>query len=333
MSHTHWNAPKLLEASGAYQQSCALHAALELDLFTTLNERPMTCQQLATAKASSLRGMHALLCALTALGLLVREGDLYAPCDETRKYLSRASSHYMGHIILHHKSLVSAWDRLAEAVRTGKPTRTSSHRTADKEEREHFLMGMFNVATMQAQTIAAALDMHDVSRLLDLGGGPGTYAITFCQRNPTLEAVIYDLPGTRPIAESVVAKHGLAERVSFQEGDFLKDPITGNYDVVWISQVLHAMGPEESAGLIRKAAGTLNPGGVLYVQEFILDGKDGAPVHPALFGCNMLVGTDTGQVYETEELCRMVADAGAREVDRIEISLPQGCGIIMGCFA
>jgi SAM-dependent methyltransferase len=333
MPTTKWTPGQLLEASGAYWRSSAIHAALELDLFTAMEERSATCQQLAATLSCSQRGMYALLCALTAMGLLERQDKLYASTEEARKYLCRTSPQYMGHIILHHKSLVPAWNKLAEAVRTGRPTRTSSHRTENQEEREHFLMGMFNVATLQAKAIAAALDIGGAARLLDMGGGPGTYAITFCQQHPALEAVIYDLPSTRPIAESVVASHHLSQRISFQAGDFLKDPVAGTYDVVWISQVLHAMGPEDAARLVRKAAGALSPGGTLYIQEFLLDGEGGAPVHPALFGCNMLVGTDSGQAYDSEELRRMLADAGAVRVVRLSMSLPQGCGIIEGRFA
>jgi SAM-dependent methyltransferase len=221
---------------------------------------------------------------------------------------------------------------LSEAVRSGKSTRESSHRTEDAMQREHFLLGMFNVAAQQAGTIAAALDLRNRTRLLDLGGGPGTYAIHFCLQNPHLSAVVYDLPTTRPFAEKIIARYGLEQRIQFMEGDFLRESLTGRYDAVWISQVLHAMDDESSALLLEKAARMLTPGGLLLIQEFILNDVGDGPAHPALFGCNMLVGTESGKVYTEKELLGLLRRSGASDVRRLALDLPMGCGIVSGAF-
>jgi SAM-dependent methyltransferase len=227
---------------------------------------------------------------------------------------------------------VPAWSRLTEAVRSGASTRQSSHLTEDAAQREHFLLGMFNVASQQAETVAAALDLRNRTRLLDLGGGPGTYAVRFCQQNPQLSAVIYDLPTTRPFAEMIIARYGLTPRIRFTAGDFVQEAVTGSFDVVWISQVLHAMDDEGSAALLEKAARVLAPGGLLLIQAFILNnGRDG-PAHPALFGCNMLVGTESGKVYTEQELFALLRRSGATDVRRLALDLPMGCGIVSGAF-
>jgi SAM-dependent methyltransferase len=191
---------------------------------------------------------------------------------------------------------------------------------------------MFNVASQQAQSIAAALDLRNRTRLLDLGGGPGTYAVHFCLQNPHLSATVYDLPATRPFAERIVARYRLAQRIQFMEGDFLREAVTGRYDVVWISQVLHAMDDEGSAVLLEKAARVRTPGGLLLIQEFVLDDSRDGPEHPALFGCNMLVGTESGKAYTEKELFELLRRSGASDVRRLDLALPLGCGIVSGSF-
>jgi SAM-dependent methyltransferase len=321
-----------MKASGAYWQSCALHSGVELGIFTVLHSESMTADTLAQRFSCDRRGLETLLTALCALGLLRKDGDLYASAPAVCEYLSEQSPEYFGHIVLHHQSLVPAWSRLSEAVRSGRSARESSHRTEDAAQREHFLLGMFNVACRQAGHIAAALDLRDRMRLLDLGGGPGTYAVHFCLQNPHLSAIIYDLPTTRPFAEKIIARYGLTERIQFAEGDFLQETLTGRYDVVWISQVLHAMDHEGAAVLLEKAARVLTPGGLLLIQEFILNDERDGPEHPALFGCNMLVGTESGKVYTEKELFELLRWSGASDVRRLDVDLPMGCGIVAGGF-
>ena len=113
-------------------------------------------------------------------------------------------------------------------------------------------------------------------------------------------------------------------------GDYLKEDILGSYDVAWLSQILHAEGPEDCQRIIEKAASVLEPGGLLLIHEFILkDSKDG-PLQPALFSLNMLLGTANGRSYSEAEIMEMLAGAGAREIKRIPSQFPSESGIIAG---
>ena len=114
-------------------------------------------------------------------------------------------------------------------------------------------MGMFNVARQQADKIAAALDLKGRKQLIDIGGGPGTYAVSFCWHNPELKATIFDLPTTEPFARKIVKRFGLAERIDFLSGDFLKGPLPASQDVAWLSLVLHGENPENAQRMLHLA--------------------------------------------------------------------------------
>ncbi len=321
---------ELLKLSGSYWSSCALHAGVKLDLFTRLAEGPATAGELSRATGCDRRGTAMLLDALTSLELLEKKGDSYATTPFSSEYLSTASEAYLGHIILHHHHLMEGWSRLDQAVRNGTPTWSGPSRNRDDGIRESFLMGMRNMATQAAPLIVPAIDLSARKRLLDLGGGPGTYAIHFCRHNPRLQAVILDLPSTRPVAERSVAEAGLGERVSFVAGDITRDPIDGGFDVLWVSQLLHGEGPAVAARIIDKGVRALLPGGLVLVQEFILDDNRAAPLFPALFSLNMLVNTPEGQSYSQAELAGMMAEAGVRDIRRLPLELPSGAGIMAG---
>ena len=333
MPSKEWTGPELLRFSSAYWSCCALQAGVILDVFTVLDEAggAVKAEALAARLECDARGLSMLLDALTALGFLDRENGAPALPESARRYLSRRSSEFLGYIIMHQADIMPGWARLADAVRTGKKTREqTSPRTQSAEERENFLMGMFNIAVAQAETVASALDLSGRTRLLDLGGGPGTYAVYFCRRNPSLAATIFDLPSSAPIAEKIVKQFGLGQRIDFVGGDFLQDTLPTGYDAVWLSQVLHGESPEDAAKLVARGAGTLNPGGLLCVQEFIIDDDREGPLHSTLFSLNMLVGTHGGQAYTQSEIAAMMEKAGARDIRRLEAELPPGCGIMVG---
>lgn len=324
------NPSELLQLSGNYWSACALHSAVKLDIFTHLDLDEATAAEIAGLTGCSERGMTMLLNAMTAIGLLTKDTDKFNAPPSTIKFLSKKSKEYLGHIIMHHHHLVSGWYNLDQAVKEGAPVRTSVSRTDDDSARESFLMGMYNLASLAAPHVVPSIDLTGRRRLLDLGGGPGTYAIHFCLHNPDLTAVIYDLESTRRFAEETIDRFELSDRIVFNGGDILNDDIGSGYDVIWISHLLHSEGPEEAGLMLKKAATALLPGGLLLVQEFVLGDDESSPVFPVLFSLNMLIGTEQGQSYTQSELTEMMTKAGINHITRHPLVLPNGAAILCG---
>lgn len=320
---------KLLELSGSYWQTCTLHGGVKLDLFTTIGEFSLAADAVAEKIGAPARSLAMLLDALCAMGLLKKEDEKYRNTQLSSTFLSKSSPKYIGFMIMHHHHMVESWSRLDEAVMSGKPVRTKISFEED-DRRESFLMGMFNIAMATAPTLVPTLDISGRKQLLDLGGGPGTYAIQFCLHNPDLKCVVFDLPTTRPFAEKTIERFGQQNRISFQDGDFLKDPIRGEYDVVWISQILHGDSPSDCKRIIKKAASVLQPGGMIIIHDFILNNKKDAPLFPALFSLNMLLGTDGGQAYSEKEIMEMLKEAGFSNLSRTPYKGPMESGLIIG---
>lgn len=333
MEEKAWSPADLLQLSGGYWSACALHAGVKLDVFTPLADRALTAHGLAEVLESDARGLAMLLNALAALGLLEKKGNNYADTPFAAEFLCRTSPSYLGHIIRHHHHLMEGWAHLDEAVKSGGPIRKRVSHDAGEEELESFEMGMFNLAMQVAPRIVPQINLSGRRRLLDLGGGPGTYAIHFCMQNPDLTAVVYDLPTTRPFAELTIDRFGLTGRIAFADGDFIAEGIKGTFDVAWLSHILHSEGPEVCAVILQKAVAALEPGGMMLVQEFILNDSHDGPPFPALFSLNMLIGTPVGRAYSEGELFNMLAAAGVGDLKRLPLQLPNGAGVIAGTVA
>jgi predicted O-methyltransferase YrrM len=323
------NPGHLLEISGRYWETCTLHAGVKLDVFTIIGSDSLSGSDVAQKLGADKRAVEMFLNALTAMNLLSKSDDRYSNTAVSATFLVKDSPRYVGHIIKHHHHLVESWVQLDSAVQTGQPIRTKASYD-DEEWRESFLMGMFNIAMNLAPVIVPLIDLSGRRHLVDLGGGPGTYAIQFCLNNPELKATVYDLPTTRPFAEKTIAAFGLSDRIDFRDVDYLEEGIQGTYDVAWLSHILHAESPEDCRNIVKMAVGALEPGGMILIHEFILNNSMDGPLFPALFSLNMLIGTSAGQSYSEQQLKDMLSEAGVRDFRRIHFESANDSSVIAG---
>jgi SAM-dependent methyltransferase len=328
MTQQEWNPGLLLKLSGSYWQTCALHTAVKLDLFTAIGQEELTAKQVAQQTGLNPGALTRLLDALAAMQLLVKENDCYLNTPSAEKFLSAGSQSYIGHMIKHHHHLMDSWARMAESMQTGKPNRGRA--SFSDEERESFLMGMFVMGMHTAPILAKEIDLAGRQSLIDIGGGPGTFAIHFCLQNPQLKATVYDLPTTRPFAEKTIGNFSLTERIDFMDGDYVNQSIEGAYDAAWLSHILHGEGPDTCIEILKKAVAVLKPGGLVCIHDFILKDTMDGPLFPALFSINMLLGTESGQSYSQAQLMAMLAEAGVKKIKRLPYVGPTESGVIIG---
>ncbi len=322
-----WSVQQLLGVSSAYWKGCALQAGVRLEIFTHLDDKKMSLTDLSKAIQANTRGTELLLNALAGMRLLVKKGNIYNNTPFASQILSRNSKAYMGHIVLHHHHLVDGWAQLNDAVTTGKPVVKRSY--GEEIERESFLMGMFNLAMGIAPGLTEQFDLWGRKKMLDLGGGPGTYAIYFCLANPSLKATIFDRSTTEPFALKTVKKFALADRINFASGDFTNDTISGGpFDVAWLSHILHSNDYDTCQHIITKTVGAMEEGGVILIHDFILDNNKDTPEHAALFALNMLIN-NAGRSYSKDEISKMLSKAGAKTIEHHPYRGPNGSSVLM----
>jgi len=324
-----WTPEEILKTSGAYWQSFTLHAAVKLDIFSLVEDGLNTIDALADELTADSRALNMFLLALVAMGLIKKNGDVFENLEHSRTFLVKHSTQYFGSIILHSYNSVKSWSMLVEAVTSGRSDKNILDMPED--ERRNFLMGMNVLATINSKNAAEAVDLSGCRHLLDLGGGPGTYSICFCKKNPDLKATIYDLIETEKIAEQMVNDAGLNQRIDFMAGNFVEDEINGSYDAAWISHILHGESFDTCVKILKKAASSMQPGSKIFVHDFILDNDGAGPLFPAVFSLNMLVNTQEGQSYTENEISNMFQQVGLCDIERLSFRGDNDSGIICGC--
>jgi hypothetical protein len=299
----------------AFMESRALLTALELDLFTAVASGA-TASEAAAARGTDAASTERLLNALAALGLVAKKDAVFAPTAAAARLLVRGGAEDSVDALLHQSTLWRTWSGLTETVQTGRPAARGEMADRGDDWTVPFIAAMHRGAAQRAPQLVQAVGTAGVRRLLDVGGGSGAFSIALAQANPSLSAVILDLPAVLPIAEGHVAAAGLAGRVTTRAGDLRRDDLGSGFDLVLLSSICHMLGPDENRDLLRRSFAALDAGGRVVVSDFLLAADRAAPRQAALFSINMLVGTPAGDCYTEAEYAGWMREAGFGEVDR-----------------
>jgi ubiquinone/menaquinone biosynthesis C-methylase UbiE len=299
-----------------FQAAKMLSVAVDLAVFDFLEEPRSAVEAAAWLKADD-RAVGIFLNGLAALGLVEKGVDYFHNSKLASRFLVRGKDNYRGAIITHmDHTWERGWSNLKNTILVGHPegvepeTWLDTREKRDEEGIKAFIWGMHALARDLAPQVAPKLNLKGVRHLLDLGAGPATYAITFAQANPELQATAFDLPGPIEIARENIAKHGLSQRINTLTGNFLKDDIGSGYDFIWVSHILHSHDEEQCRLIIRKAVAALDSGGRLAIQEFYLNADGYTPPGAAMFGVHMLAVTPRGRAYNVEEVSEWMQEAG-----------------------
>lgn len=301
------------DAVSGYRLPRVLLAGLELDLFTAVGARTWTIPELARALKVSERGLAILCRNLAMAGLLHKKGETYRNGRLAATALNANHRAYRGGYLDLIKSHWMDWFRLLESVRSGLPV---DHDVPDGHDyRRRFTWAMHHRTLERAPAIAKELNLRRVGTLLDLGGGPGTYAMAFLAKNPQLRATVCDREAALDVAREIAATHRAGNRLSYLPLDFTKEPIPGTYEVIWYSNVLHIYSPKDNHAIFQRALAALSPGGRLIIQDAFLHDREGLyPEEATLFAVSMLLFTEGGNTYSAREVAQWLKATGFSRV-------------------
>lgn len=335
------NATDLLAIAHGFQLSRTLLTACELDVFTKLADAELPAAEVARRIGADAAATERLLNALCALGVVEKREGKFANAPVARRYLVRGGEEYMSPVYISQNW--DNWARLTDAVRRGKPvivqpfrdpariwmsalgatfrrslTRTWQVLSRSDHWLEAFVDYLRGKARRRASAVLERIDLRGVSRLIDVGGGSGHYAIAFAREVEGLEVTVFDRPEVIVHADRNIAEAGLSGRVRTVGGNFHRDDLGGDFDLVFISETVHANSPEENGALLKKAAAALVPGGRVIVQDYILADDRTGPVYGALFSLEMLLVREGADNYTDSDVRGWMADAGLERVERLE---------------
>lgn len=306
--------PQIVDLASAFYGSSVLFSAAELGVFKAIEDAggAADAEQVARETGCSIRGMRMLMDSAVAIGLLKKECGSYSNTAAGKASLVPGAPADLSNALFYNRDVYPAWGRLSEFVKHGTPVEPPTvHLGEDAQRTRRFALSMRGRALAIGRAVTGMLDLSGCSRMLDLAGGPGTYAELICRANPGLNCVTVDLPAISAVAAELVAEAGLSDRIECRSGDYHTDEYEAeSYDVVTIFGALHQESPESITAILGRAWRALRHGGKIFILDMMTDGTDTAPAFSTLFGLNMALTTDNGWVFSDEALKGWMAEAG-----------------------
>jgi hypothetical protein len=300
-----------------FMGSQALFAALELGLFTTLAEEPCGVDALASRLNSPSGPLSVLLATCQALGLVIWDGAIYANSPAAQRFLVSTTRAYIGDYYLRQVNTL-IYDRLplVRALLAGRPVAPLdyAHTLLEPHVTEEFIRGQHAGSLGPAALLARTHDFSRSTRLLDLGGGSGAFAIEAVTRVPTLSAVVFDLPQVIRVTGRIVEESGLTSQITCIGGDLRTDPWPDDADVILLSYIVSCYAPETLDALLSRALEYLPAGGEVLVHDFALYPDRSGPRNTALFLFGQLTGSAQTHAYTVDELTAAMRRSGYLDV-------------------
>jgi ubiquinone/menaquinone biosynthesis C-methylase UbiE len=306
--------PDIVHEVRSFMKSRVILSAAELDFFSRLDGKFISAEDLADMLGLDIKGTTRVLDCLVTFDLLKKEKNRYHT-TEKGSYLSSKNPESVLPMINHMNAIWENWSRLTDIVKNGtKPNIRPVVDSEAKKDRHAFIGAMHVAARRISKKIAEAYDLSTFKNLLDIGGGSGAYTIAFLNKNPNLNAVIFDLEGVIPITKERIAETGFQDRVRFLTGNFYEDDLPGGCDLALLSAIIHQNSPQQNLVLYQKIFHALVPGGKLIIRDHIMDESRTNPPVGALFALNMLVNTPAGDTYTFNEVKDTLQAAGFTDI-------------------
>lgn len=334
------NAREVFDIVAGFVYSQVLQAIVQLGLIGFLTPTPRRVDEIAEFTRLGIAECERLVSAAVALELLER-------CDDGRYTLGRMGAPLVDNeavlaMVAHHALVYRDLADPVALLRDASSPRQASElrefwpyaKQADPRSLTTAQVADYSELMSASQPLVAfeVLSAYDFSphrRILDVGGGKGTFIREVKRRYPQLDAAVFDLPGVvglareglDPIARDIdasVARHG---------GSFLSDSLPSGYDLITLVRVLHDHSDETVRMLLRRAYDALPPGGRVLVAEPMCDAPGAETVGPAYFGLYLLA-MGQGRARSPRVLFEMLKQAGFSAPRLLRTRLPLQVDVI-----
>lgn len=316
----------------AYRSSAAFFTASDFEVFTLIGDGALSAAEIAQRTGAASEPLRMVLETCADAGILARDGEKFRNTATSTVFLIKGGRAYLGDSLKYARDLYPAWGALTSLVRTGKPTMPPQTILGDdKAKTRAFVMAMHERARGIGSVLPHNVNLAGRKRLIDIGGGPGTYAVELCRQTPGLTATVLDRPGVLEVTRELVDAAGFSDRVSLLPGDYLETPFGSGYDCALLSGMMHRETPDNVNLLLKKTFAALEPGGLIMVSDvFFDDDRKNSPPFTTSFALNMMLTSDHGSAHAKTEMERWMQANGFRGITMNEMPRPNPHTLIIG---
>jgi ubiquinone/menaquinone biosynthesis C-methylase UbiE len=315
------NPAAIMQLASGFMAAKHLFAANELGLFEALADSPANLDALAARTGLTRRAARISADAMVALGLLEVQDGIYRNSKTAARFLAGPGPGDLRPFLrFWDKISYPAWTRLAETLASGPPREMFE---LDDELQHIASAGIEAILARPATTLPEAFDFGPHKRLLDIGGGTGSWSIAIAKRHQNIRASILELPTVAELATSRVTDAGLGHRITVITGDAMVGELPAGHDVFLLANLIHYWSAEQNQELLQRVRRAAQPGSALLLADFWTNAAHTEPLQAALMAGEFAAHLRNGDVYSVEEVHEWLDRTGWRFADHRPLAGPQ----------
>ena len=202
------------------------------------------------------------------------------------------------------------------SLRTGQPALPRAmgaglfdYLAAHPAESALFNEAMSDFGKSVAAAVTHAYDFSGLRKIMDVGGGNGSFAAAILTANPHLTGVVFDQPHSAPDAQRLIADAGLSQRCEFVGGDFFQS-VPGGCDACVLRWVIHDWDDERARTILCNCRAVLPPAGRLLLVESVV--PPGNEPHPSKLMDFVMLTALGGRERTADEYRELLDESGFR---------------------
>jgi SAM-dependent methyltransferase len=311
----------IMQLASGFMAAKHLFAANQLGLFEALADSPATLDALAARTGLTRRAARISADAMVALGLLEVQDGTYRNGKAAARFLAGPGPDDLRPFLRFWDRIsYPAWTRLAEALASGPPREIFE---LDDELQQVASAGIEAILAGPAAALPEVVDFGPHQRLLDIGGGTGSWSVAIAQRHRHITGAVLELPTAVELARSRVAAAGLGQRITVITGDAMAGELPTGYDVFLLANLIHYWSAEQNQELLQRVRSAAQPGSALLLADFWTNPAHTEPLQAALMAGEFATHIRTGDVYSVEEVRGWLDRTGWRFADHRPLAGPQ----------
>src|SRR5215831_9929497 len=310
----------IMKVAVGFMAAKHLFIANEIGMFEKLARGSLTLEALAERMVVPSRTTRIVADAMVTLGLLQRQGDRYHNTEVATAFLSGAAGTGLRPFLrLVNRLSYLRWARLEDAVRTD----TIIFETGfDEKERQLYSKGVEAVTAGTANALAGNYDFGRHQRVLDLGGGTGSFLLAILSRFDKVRGTLYDLPAVTSDTRRRLARTPRALQIEIVEGDFFKDPIPRGHDAIIIANIIHCFPADRVLELLHRVRNAASAAARLLLVDFWTNAVHTEPAFSAFMAGEFLLTPGRGDVYSLDDASAWFRKTGWRTIDHKPLAGP-----------
>jgi SAM-dependent methyltransferase len=310
----------IMELASGFMAAKHLFAANSLGLFEAIEHGADTTAALASQLGVTERSVRISADAMVAVGMLDWEDGRYRNSAVASAFLTGSSA-------LDLRPFLRFWDQISYPFWTGLEdalrTRAGHASELTAQQTEVFAAGVEAITAGAANALANVYDFTAHRRLLDVGGGTGSFLLPILAAAPGLDATLVELPETATIARARLSYSAFADRVQVIAADALTDSLPAGHDATLVANFIHLFSPETNLRFLTNLARGVEPGARLLLVDFWTDATHTSPPIAALLAGEFLLVSGEGDVYSRGDLDAILTQTGWRPIEQRELAGPQ----------